>query len=174
MEVPDVLILEPAVFEDPRGTLWESYNRRRFAEVTGIEAEFVQDNHSESRRNVLRGLHYQVERPQGKIIRVVRGEVFDVAVDLRLSSPTFGRWVGATLTDRSPAMIWIPPGFAHGLYALTDAVVLYKLTEFYSPDHERTLAWDDSEVAIRWPCSAPIISDKDRAGKRLREADVFP
>lgn len=173
-DLPDVLLLEPRVFEDERGCLWESHNRRTFAEATGIDVEFVQDNHSRSRRNVLRGLHYQLRRPQGKLVRVVRGEVFDVAVDLRRSSPTFGRWVGFTLSDRGPGMAWIPPGFAHGLYAITDADVVYKMTDFYAPEDERTLLWNDPEVGIRWPATAPLLSDKDRAGRRLAEAELFP
>lgn len=173
-DLPDVLLLEPRVFEDERGCLWESHNRRTFAEATGIDVEFVQDNHSRSRRNVLRGLHYQLRRPQGKLVRVVRGEVFDVAVDLRRSSPTFGRWVGFTLSDRGPGMAWIPPGFAHGLYAITDADVVYKMTDFYAPGDERTLLWNDPEVGIRWPATAPLLSDKDRAGRRLAEAELFP
>jgi dTDP-4-dehydrorhamnose 3,5-epimerase len=168
-----VLILEPRVFEDARGAVWESHNRRAFAAATGVDVEFVQDNHSRSRRNVLRGLHYQVTRPQGKLVRVVRGEIFDVAVDLRRSSPTFRRWVGFTLSERGPGMAWIPPGFAHGLFAVTDADVLYKLTDFYTPGDERTLLWDEPEIGVRWPTEAPLLSDKDKAGKRLADADLF-
>lgn len=173
-ELPEVLLLEPRVFEDDRGCLWESHNRRTFAQATGIDVEFVQDNHSRSRQNVLRGLHYQLRKPQGKLIRVVRGEIFDVAVDLRRRSPTFGRWVGFTLSDRGAGMAWIPPGFAHGLFAITDADVVYKMTEFYAPEDERTLVWDDPEVGVQWPSGAPLLSDKDRAGKRLAESELFP
>lgn len=168
------MLLEPRVFQDERGALWESFNRRAFAEATGVDVEFVQDNYSRSRQNVLRGLHYQAGRPQGKLVRVVRGEILDVAVDLRRSSPTFRRWVAFTLSDRGSGMAWIPPGFAHGLYAITDADVLYKMTDFYSPEHERTLIWNDPEIAIRWPGNAPLLSDKDKAGKRLGDLDVFP
>ena len=173
-EIPEVLILEPRVLEDARGALWETYNRRDFAAVTGVEADFVQDNHSRSRQGVLRGLHYQVARPQGKLVRVVRGEIFDVAVDLRRSSPTFGRWVGFTLSERGPGMAWIPPGFAHGFLAVTAADVLYKMTEHYSPQDERTLLWSDAQLGVRWPSQTPILSEKDRAGRRLAEADVYP
>ncbi len=173
-EIPEVMILEPGIFEDHRGLLWESYNRRAFADATGVDVEFVQDNHSRSRQNVLRGLHYQVASPQGKLVRVLRGEIFDVAVDLRRGSPSFGRWVGFTLSDRGSGMAWIPPGFAHGLFAVTDADVLYKMTTLYSPAHERTIVWDDPDIAVRWPAEAPILSDKDKAGKRLKDAEVFP
>ncbi|HWA38226.1 MAG TPA: dTDP-4-dehydrorhamnose 3,5-epimerase [Burkholderiales bacterium] len=173
-DIPDVMLLEPKVFEDQRGLLWESYNRRAFADATGVDVEFVQDNHSRSRQNVLRGLHYQVASPQGKLVRVLRGEIFDVAVDLRKSSPTFGRWVGFTLSDRGSGMAWIPPGFAHGLYAVTDVDVMYKMTTLYSPAHERTIVWDDPDIAIRWPTQAPILSDKDKAGKHLKDAEVLP
>jgi dTDP-4-dehydrorhamnose 3,5-epimerase len=173
-EIPEVMILEPGIFEDHRGLLWESYNRRAFAEATGVDVEFVQDNHSRSRQNVLRGLHYQVASPQGKLVRVLRGEIFDVAVDLRRGSPSFGRWVGFTLSDRGSGMAWIPPGFAHGLFAVTDADVMYKMTTLYSPAHERTIVWDDPDIAVRWPADAPILSDKDKAGKRLKDAEVFP
>jgi dTDP-4-dehydrorhamnose 3,5-epimerase len=173
-EISEVMILEPGIFEDHRGLLWESYNRRAFADATGVDVEFVQDNHSRSRQNVLRGLHYQVASPQGKLVRVLRGEIFDVAVDLRRGSPSFGRWVGFTLSDRGSGMAWIPPGFAHGLYAVTDADVMYKMTTLYSPAHERTIVWDDPDIAVRWPADAPILSDKDKAGKRLKDAEVFP
>ena len=173
-DLADVLILEPPIFEDSRGAVWESYNRRAFADATGVDVEFVQDNHSRSRQNVLRGLHYQVASPQGKLVRVLRGEIFDVAVDLRRGSPSFGRWVGFTLSDRGSGMAWIPPGFAHGLYAVTDADVMYKMTTLYSPAHERTIVWDDPDIAVRWPADAPILSDKDKAGKRLKDAEVFP
>lgn len=172
--LPEVLLLEPRVFEDPRGAVWESYNRRSFAQATGIDVEFVQDNHSRSRRNVLRGLHYQVSQPQGKLIRVVRGEIFDVAVDLRRSSPTFRRWVGFNLSERGPAMAWIPPGFAHGLYAVTDCDVIYKMTAFYSPQDERTVLWRDADIAVRWPAESPLVSERDAGGARLAHAETFP
>jgi len=172
-EIPEVLILEPRVFEDERGALWESHNRRAFAAATGFDVEFVQDNHSRSRSNVLRGLHYQLGRPQGKLVRVVRGEIFDVAVDLRRGSPTFRRWVGMTLSERGPGMAWIPPGFAHGLLAVTDADVLYKMTDFYAPERERSLVWNDPEIGIRWPVDKPILSPKDAAAARFAEAELF-
>jgi dTDP-4-dehydrorhamnose 3,5-epimerase len=172
-EIPEVLILEPAVFRDARGAVFESYNRREFHKATGVDAEFVQDNHSVSTKSVLRGIHYQVHRPQGKLIRILRGEVYDVAVDLRRSSPTFRRWVGVSLTDHRA--LWIPAGFGHGLLARSDtADVLYKLTDFYAPEHERCVRWDDPEIGVRWPLEgAPILSAKDQAGKRLAEAELF-
>jgi dTDP-4-dehydrorhamnose 3,5-epimerase len=176
LEIPDVLILEPKVFEDPRGAVFESYNRRSFADATGIDVEFVQDNHSRSMKNVIRGLHYQVVRPQGKLIRVVRGEIFDVAVDLRRSSRTFGKWVGFSLSDTSSRMAWIPAGFAHGMLAMSATVdVLYKMTDFWSPAHERTIIWNDPDIGVRWPIAGePVLSSKDLGGKRLAEAEVFP
>ena len=174
-EIPEVLLLEPRVFEDARGAAFESYNRRTFKEVTGLDPQFVQDNRSTSRKNVLRGLHYQVEKSQGKLITALRGEIYDVAVDLRRSSRTFGKWVGFKLSEADRRMAWIPRGFAHGFLALSDsAEVLYKLDEFWSPPHERTIAWDDPEIGIRWPVQGePILSDKDRRGARLQGADVF-
>ncbi len=174
-EIPDVLLLEPRVFEDARGVAFESYNRRTLKEVTGLEPQFVQDNRSTSRKNVLRGLHYQVEKSQGKLISALRGEIYDVAVDLRRSSPTFGKWVGFKLGEADRRMAWIPRGFAHGFLTLSDSAdVLYKLDEFWSPPHERTLAWDDPAIGIRWPLQGqPILSDKDRRGARLQGADVF-
>jgi dTDP-4-dehydrorhamnose 3,5-epimerase len=172
-DIPEVLLLEPRVLEDARGMIWESFSRRAFAQA-GIDHEFVQDNHSRSRRNVLRGLHYQVGPPQGKLVRVVRGEVFDVAVDLRRSSPTFKKWVGFILSERGPGMAWIPPGFAHGFYAVSDAEVLYKMTAYYAPEHERTLAWNDPEIGIQWPTEAPLLSAKDKAAGRFADADLFP
>ena len=173
-ELPGVLLIEPAIFRDERGEVFESYNRRAFAKAAGVDVEFVQDNHSVSAKNVLRGIHYQVVRPQGKLIRILRGEVFDVAVDLRRSSPTFGRWVGVSLTEHRA--LWIPAGFGHGLLAFSKtAAVLYKLTDFWSPEHERCVRWDDPQVVIRWPLQgSPILSAKDRAGKRLAEAELFP
>jgi dTDP-4-dehydrorhamnose 3,5-epimerase len=175
-EIPEVLILEPRVFPDARGAVYESHNRRTFRDATGIDVEFVQDNRSRSVKNVLRGLHYQVARPQGKLIQVLHGEIFDVAVDLRRSSKTFGMWVGFTLSHREDRMVWIPPGFAHGLLALSDNVdVLYKMTEYWIAANDRTILWNDPDIGIRWPkLEAPLIlSDKDKAGTRLRDAEVF-
>jgi dTDP-4-dehydrorhamnose 3,5-epimerase len=150
--IPDVLMLEPKVFGDERGYFFESYNARDFLDATGLRVEFVQDNHSMSTKGVLRGLHYQVRHPQGKLLRVVKGSVFDVAVDLRKSSPTFGRWVGAYLSEENRVQLWIPPGFAHGFLALSDtAEVLYKITDYWYPEHERTLLWNDPTLAIAWP-----------------------
>jgi dTDP-4-dehydrorhamnose 3,5-epimerase len=171
----DILLLEPRIFEDHRGVVFESYNRRDFQAATGIAAEFVQDNHSFSKQGVIRGMHYQVGRPQGKLIRVLQGEVFDVAIDLRRSSPTFKQWVGVTLSDANRLMLWIPPGFAHGLLTLSGtANVLYKMTEFWSPEHERVLLWSDPEIGIRWPLHAtPILSSKDAAARPLGEAEVY-
>ena len=172
--LPDVLILEPKVFGDARGFFMESYNRQRFAEL-GLPTEFVQDNHSRSGRGVLRGLHYQIRQPQGKLVRVVCGAVYDVVVDLRRSSPTFGRWEGVELTGENKRMLWIPPGFAHGFLVLSDfADFLYKTTDFYAPEHERCLLWNDPALGITWPLSGkPILSTKDRAGKLLSEAEVY-
>jgi dTDP-4-dehydrorhamnose 3,5-epimerase len=174
-ELPEVLLLEPKIFKDERGAVFESYNRRRFAEATGIDVEFMQDNRSRSVKNVLRGLHYQVVRPQGKLIQVLRGEIFDVAVDLRRSSPGFGKWAGFNLSDRNSRMAWIPPGFAHGLLALSDqADVLYKMTELWSQEHDRTILWNDPDIGVRWPISgAPVLSEKDKVGKRLADAQIF-
>jgi dTDP-4-dehydrorhamnose 3,5-epimerase len=172
--IPDVLIIEPKVFEDERGWFCESFNKAKFKKY-GISADFVQDNHSRSGRNVLRGLHYQINQPQGKLVRVVNGEVFDVAVDIRRSSPTFGRWVGLSLSAENRKMLWIPPGFAHGFLALTDEVdFLYKTTDYYAPQFERTIVWNDSELAIQWPLKGkPIVSAKDQAGQLLAEAPHF-
>ena len=174
--IPDVLVLEPKVFGDSRGFFLESYNKRAFREATGVDVEFVQDNQSRSKRGVLRGLHYQVRQPQGKLIRVVAGKIFDVAVDLRRSSRTFGKWVGMELDAESMRMLWIPPGFAHGFTVLSDSVdMLYKATDFYAPEHERTLRWDDPSIAIAWPLSGdPTLSDKDRRGASLAEAETYP
>ncbi len=174
-EILDVLILEPRVFGDERGFFFESYNRAVLAEVAGITEEFVQDNHSRSTRGVLRGLHYQVKQPQGKLVRVVAGEVFDVAVDIRRSSPTFGRWVGAVLSARNRHMVWIPRGFAHAFVVLSDvAELLYKATDFYAPLHERCILWNDPAIGIQWPLAGePTLSAKDRAGVPLAEADLF-
>ncbi len=174
-DIPEVLIVEPEVFSDERGAVFESYNRRAFQQATGLDVEFVQDNASRSKKHVLRGLHYQVERPQGKLIRVLSGEIFDVAVDLRRSSRTFGKWVGFTLSAQDGRTVWIPPGFAHGLLALSAQVdVLYKLTEYWAPQLERTLQWDDPRIGVRWPLRGPpVLSAKDKAGKSLAEAEHY-
>ena len=174
-EIPEVLLLEPRVFEDARGVAFESYNRRTFQEATGLDPVFVQDNRSTSRRNVLRGLHYQVQKPQGKLVSVLRGEIYDVAVDLRRSATTFGKWVGFRLSESDRRMAWLPRGFAHGFLALSDSVeVLYKLDELWSPAHERTIAWNDADIGVRWPLQGePIVSDKDRRGTPFRSAELF-
>jgi dTDP-4-dehydrorhamnose 3,5-epimerase len=174
--IPGLLILEPKVFGDDRGFFFESFNRNAFREATGIDAEFVQDNHSRSEKNVLRGLHYQVEpRAQGKLVRVVHGAVFDVAVDIRKDSPTFGRWVGETLSAENKKQVWVPPGFAHGFLTLTDsAEFLYKTTDYYAPDHERCIAWNDPEIGIEWPLSGEqLLSSKDLHGMLLRATFVM-
>ena len=172
--IPDVLIIEPRVFEDSRGYFFESFNSRGLVQA-GINYQFVQDNQSRSVRNVLRGLHYQVRQPQGKLVRVVRGEVFDVAVDIRRSSPTFGKWVGVTLSEGNKQMFWIPPGFAHGFLVISESAdFLYKTTDFYSPADERTILWNDPELAISWPVQGdPVVSAKDAAGLLLRDAETF-
>jgi dTDP-4-dehydrorhamnose 3,5-epimerase len=172
--IPEVLILEPRVFGDDRGFFLESYNERVFRDA-GIVGRFVQDNHSRSVRNVIRGLHYQIRKPQGKLVRVVNGAVFDVAVDLRRSSPTFGRWAGTELSDQNKRILWIPPGFAHGFVVLSPTVdFLYKTTEFYEPQWDRTVLWNDPDLAIRWPIDgAPIVSAKDAAAPPFRLAEVF-
>ena len=160
--IPEVLVLEPKVFGDARGFFYESFNRRAFRDATGIDADFVQDNHSRSTRGVLRGLHYQLRQPQGKLVRVVRGSVFDVAVDLRRSSPTFGQWVGETLSDENQRQLWIPPGFGHGFLVLSESAdFTYKMTDYYAPEHERCVAWDDPALGIRWPIEEPIILERD-------------
>jgi dTDP-4-dehydrorhamnose 3,5-epimerase len=173
--LPDVLVLEPRVFGDDRGFFFESYNRRTLA-AAGIEAEFVQDNHSRSARGVLRGLHYQIEHAQGKLVRVVAGEVFDVAVDLRRSSPTFGRAVGIALSADNRRMLWIPPGFAHGFLVVSDAAeFLYKTTDYWFPEFERTLLWSDPALGIAWPLAgAPTLAAKDVAGRPLAAAQTYP
>jgi dTDP-4-dehydrorhamnose 3,5-epimerase len=174
-ELAGVLLLEPRVFQDERGFFLESYNRRAFREATGLEVDFVQDNQSFSVRNVLRGLHYQIRQPQGKLVQVLAGEIFDVAVDLRRSSPTFGKWIGVTLTGGGHRIMWIPAGFAHGYLVLSEhAIVTYKTTDHYAPAHERTIAWNDSTLAIRWPLQAePMVNDKDRRGTSFATAEVF-
>jgi dTDP-4-dehydrorhamnose 3,5-epimerase len=174
-EIADVLVIEPDVFGDNRGFFFESYSKRKFAEATGIQDEFVQDNHSRSARGVLRGLHYQVRQAQGKLVRVTEGEVFDVAVDLRKSSATFGRWAGARLSADNKRQMWIPPGFAHGFVVLSEfADFLYKTTDYYAPEHERCIKWDDPELAIEWQYpDSPLVSEKDARGAPFMEADVF-
>lgn len=174
-EIPDILILEPKVFGDDRGFFYESFNARRFAELTGISKNFVQDNHSKSAQNVLRGLHYQIQQPQGKLVRVFAGEVFDVAVDIRKNSATFGRWVGVTLSVDNKRQLWIPEGFAHGFVVISEsAEFLYKTTDYWAPEHERSILWNDPAIGIQWPINAePILSGKDIAGKLLEDAEVF-
>ena len=171
----DVLLIEPRVFEDARGFFLESYNRRAFAQA-GIDVEFVQDNHSRSARGVLRGLHYQIEHAQGKLVRVISGDVYDVAVDMRRSSPTFGRSMGMTLSARDKQMLWIPPGFAHGFLVLSEtAEFLYKTTDYWYPEFERSLLWNDSALGIAWPLQqAPMLAAKDAAGTPLSLADAYP
>lgn len=173
--LPDILILEPKVFGDARGFFIESYNRRTFREATGLDVEFVQDNHSSSVCNVLRGLHYQIHQPQGKLVRVVAGEIYDVAVDLRRSSPAFGRWAGFTLSAQAKQIAWIPAGFAHGFVVTSEsAEVQYKTTDYYTPEHERTLLWNDPDLGIAWPLAGePVMTDKDRRGKPLSAAETY-
>jgi len=175
-EIPDLLIIEPKVFGDSRGFFLESFNAREFAKATGVEARFVQDNHSRSQRGVLRGLHYQIDNPQGKLVRVTQGEVLDVAVDIRRSSPTFGRWVAARLNADDHRQFWIPPGFAHGFLVLSESAdFLYKTTDYYNPAAERCIRWDDPQLAIDWGLEVPpLLSAKDQAGALLADADLFP
>ncbi len=174
--IPDVIVLEPRVFGDERGFFFESFNARAFTEATGLKRDFVQDNHSRSQRGVLRGLHYQLQSAQGKLVRVVQGEVFDVAVDIRRSSPTFGRWVGVHLSAENKRQLWIPEGFAHGFLVLSEsAECLYKTTDYYAPEHERCIRWNDPDLAIDWPLKdAPQLSAKDQAGSAFKDADLFP
>ncbi|MVW63049.1 dTDP-4-dehydrorhamnose 3,5-epimerase [Massilia sp. NEAU-DD11] len=173
--IPDVLMLEPKVFGDARGFFYESFNARDFAQATGVEAQFVQDNHSKSAKRVLRGLHYQIQHAQGKLVRVVQGRVFDVAVDLRKSSPTFGRWLGVELSADNHRQLWVPPGFAHGFVVLSEsAEFLYKTTDYWYPEHERSLSWNDPAIGIDWPIDfVPQLAAKDQAGKLLAQAEVF-
>jgi dTDP-4-dehydrorhamnose 3,5-epimerase len=173
--IPEVLILEPKVFGDDRGFFFESFNARAFEQATGLKREFVQDNHSKSAKNVLRGLHYQIQNPQGKLVRVVQGEVFDVAVDLRKSSKTFGQWVGHILSAENKKQLWVPEGFAHGFLVLSQtAEFLYKTTDYYSPEHERSLLWNDPALGIDWPLDGPpILAAKDAAAKPFAEAECF-
>lgn len=174
--IPEVLVFEPRVYGDERGFFFESFNQRVFAQATGVDALFVQDNHSKSARGVLRGLHYQIQQPQGKLVRAVAGEVFDVAVDLRRSSSTFGKWVGAVLSAQNKTQMWVPPGFAHGFVVLSEtAEFLYKTTDYYAPEHEQCIAWNDPTLGIAWPAmaDAPTLSGKDAAGVRWADALVF-
>ena len=174
--IPEVLILEPKVFGDERGFFYESFNARAFAEATGLQREFVQDNHSRSARGVLRGLHYQLQQTQGKLVRVSAGQVFDVAVDIRRSSATFGHWVGVHLSAENKRQLWVPEGFAHGFLVLSEfAEFLYKTTDYYAPTHEQSIRWDDPELAIDWPlCESLQLSAKDLAGVAFRDAALFP
>lgn len=173
--IPEVLVIEPKVFSDERGFFYESFNQSNFVQATGLKLTFVQDNHSKSARNVLRGLHYQIQQPQGKLVRVVQGEVFDVAVDIRKSSPTFGQWVGEILSAENKKQLWVPEGFAHGFLVLSEtAEFLYKTTDYYAPQHERCIAWNDPYLAINWPIeSMPSLSGKDAQGCTLQLADLF-
>lgn len=174
-EIPEVLILEPKVFGDERGFFYESFNARRFAEATGCDVDFVQDNHSRSVKGVLRGLHYQIQQPQGKLVRVAVGEVWDVAVDIRKGSPTFGKWVGVSLSATNHRQLWVPAGFAHGFVVVSDvAEFLYKTTDYYAPEHERCIRWDDPTLAIPWPLEGnPSLSGKDKQGLDLAQAELF-
>jgi dTDP-4-dehydrorhamnose 3,5-epimerase len=175
LSIPEVILFEPKVFGDERGFFFESFNQARFEAAVGKSVQFVQDNHSKSSKGVLRGLHYQVQQPQGKLVRVVQGEVFDVAVDLRKSSSTFGRWVGARLSGDNKRQLWVPAGFAHGFVVLSDsAEFLYKTTDYYAPAHERSLLWSDPSIAVEWPIDfPPLVSEKDRNAKCLVDADCF-
>ena len=173
-EIPEVLLLEPRVFGDDRGFFFESYNERAFSQMTGLDVRFVQDNHSRSARYVLRGLHYQVRQPQGKLVRVTAGEIYDVAVDIRRSSPTFGKWTAVVLSAANRKMYWVPAGFAHGFLVTSDyAEVQYKTTDYYAPEHERCIAWNDRELAIRWPLQGePVLSKKDQSGLPFKQAEL--
>ena len=174
--LPEVLILEPKVFGDPRGFFMESFNANTFREATRLDVQFVQDNHSRSTRGVLRGLHYQLQQPQGKLVRVARGSVFDVAVDMRRSSSNFGKWIGIELSEENNRQLWVPPGFAHGFVVLSESAdFLYKTTDYYAPAHERALKWDDATVGVEWPLGdiVPSLSAKDQQGKALAECDTF-
>jgi len=175
-EIDDVLILEPQVFGDERGFFMESFNQQRWEELTGLKTTFVQDNHSRSQKGVLRGLHYQTEQTQGKLVRVVSGEVFDVAVDLRQSSATFGKWVGCHLSAENKRQFWVPEGFAHGFLVLTDfAEFLYKTSDYYAPEHEQCIRWDDPDLGISWPINIPpSLSGKDATGINFKDAPYFP
>ena len=173
--IPDVLIIEPKVFGDNRGFFYESYNQKVFNKATGLNVGFVQDNHSRSAKGVLRGLHYQIQQPQGKLVRVIRGTVFDVAVDIRRSSATFGKWVGVELSEENQLQMWVPEGFAHGYLVLSEyADFLYKTTDYYAPEYECSLLWNDPALGIKWPVSEePQLSEKDRRGQLLANAEIF-
>lgn len=175
--IPDVVLIRPKVFGDPRGYFFESWEERKFA-AAGLDVKFVQDNHSRSARHILRGLHYQIQQAQGKLVRVVTGAVFDVAVDIRRSSPTFGRWVGVTLSEENHHMLWVPPGFAHGFVVLSESAdFLYRCTDFWAPPHERAIAWNDPDLNISWPLpegAQPLLSAKDAVAKSFRDAEYFP
>jgi len=173
--IPDVLVIEPMVAVDSRGFFFESFNQRAFNQATGLDVQFVQDNHSHSVKGVLRGLHYQIHQPQGKLMRVVRGAVFDVTVDIRRQSPYFGQWVGVDLTEHNHKLKWVPPGFAHGFLVMSEtADFLYKTTDYYAPEFERCIAWNDAAIGIEWPLAAePRLSEKDLAGLSLKEAELF-
>lgn len=175
LALPGVFLIEPRVFGDDRGFFYESFNHAQFEKAIGTQVSFVQDNHSRSARHVLRGLHYQIQQPQGKLVRVVQGEVFDVAVDLRRDSPTFGRWVGEILSEQNKRQLWVPEGFAHGFVVLSESAdFLYKTTDYYAPEHERCIIWNDPELGIEWPMEAePVLSAKDAKGARFTDADVF-
>lgn len=176
LEIPDILLIRPHIYADDRGFFFESYNAKVFSEI-GIETPLVQDNHSGSKMNTLRGLHYQIEKSQGKLVSVIVGEIYDVAVDIRRSSPTFGRWVAAELSAENHEQLWIPVGFAHGFLVVSEwAEIVYKVTDFYAPEWERTLLWNDPEIGIDWPLMehrTPVLSDKDAAGHPLQDADLF-
>ena len=173
--IPEVMVFEPKLFGDDRGFFFESFNMRNFQEATGLDVTFVQDNHSRSVKNVLRGLHYQIQQPQGKLVRVALGEVFDVAVDIRKSSPTFGQWVGEHLSAKNNKQLWVPAGFAHGFVVLSEvAEFLYKTTDYYAPEYERCISWDDQEIGIDWQLSEePVLSAKDLHGKALCDSELF-
>ena len=175
-KIPDVLIIEPQVFQDDRGFFFESYNHKAFSEKTGITANFVQDNHSFSKQNVLRGLHYQISQPQGKLVRAIAGTILDVAVDIRKTSPSFGEWVSCILSADNKRQLWVPVGFAHGFVVLSEtAEVLYKTTDYYAPQHERCILWNDPDLGIDWSVTnPPIVSAKDRVGQPFKSAEVFP
>ncbi len=173
--IPDVLLVEPAVFGDDRGFFYESFNAKKWQELTGLQTVFVQDNHSRSVKNVLRGIHYQIQQSQGKLVRVVAGEVYDVAVDLRQSSPTFGKWVGEHLSAENKKSLWVPEGFGHGFVVISDAAeFLYRTTDFYAPEYERCIAWNDPEIGIDWPLDGePLLSEKDAQGSKFNESEFY-
>lgn len=173
-EIPEVLIIEPDVYGDERGFFLESFNKKKFKELTGINRDFVQDNHSRSARGVLRGLHYQIKKSQGKLVRVIRGEVFDVAVDLRKSSSTFGQWVGVNLSEENKWQMWVPEGFAHGFVVLSESAdFLYKTTDYYAPEYERSIRWDDPDLDIEWPLKEVAVSEKDANAMGFKQAELF-